>query len=94
VPGLKEILLISLVILALFYLPRAAGNRGKNAKVSRTRVSGSLRLAILATALWPLLAALFFEPWQGRLLPFLYLGIGPVFAAWSAAWVFFGFRKK
>jgi 4-amino-4-deoxy-L-arabinose transferase-like glycosyltransferase len=93
VPGLKEILLISLVILALFYLPRAAGNR-VNAKVSRTRVSGSLRLAILATALWPLLAALFFEPWQGRLLPFLYLGIGPVFAAWSAAWVFFGFRKK
>jgi 4-amino-4-deoxy-L-arabinose transferase-like glycosyltransferase len=92
VPGLKEILLISLVILALFCLPRA-GSRG-NAKVSRTRVSGSLRLAILATALWPLLAALFFEPWQGRLLPFLYLGIGPVFAAWSAAWVFFGFRKK
>jgi len=56
--------------------------------------SGQMRLAILLSVLWPVLAAAYFEPWNRDVVPFVCIGIGPVIGAWAASWVVAGFRKS
>lgn len=91
---MQEILLIILIVLALFYLPRLVSRRdGKGAENVDAGLSGPLRLAIAASGAWPLLSALYFEPWDKDPLPFLYFGVGPVTAAWLCAWVLRGYKK-
>ncbi|MFZ0613393.1 MAG: hypothetical protein WAM73_14235 [Desulfobacterales bacterium] len=97
--GLQEILLILLIGLAIFFLPRLAARRQApvaNSQVNRRprpRLSGPLRTAILASLVWLFLTAVHFEPWQRDLSPYLYTGAAPVALFWGVLWIVAGFHK-
>jgi hypothetical protein len=100
VSGIHEIGLITLIVLALFFLPRL-GTRRRPAprlpsQVPKKRIvlSGKWRAALLATVLWPIAAAAFFTPWDRDGMPFILVGVLPVLAVWGIAWVLAGFKKK
>ena len=92
--GIQEILVVLVIILILFYLPRRAGSDQAAKKRSTLEAfSGKLRLAVLLSLIWLACAAYFLEPWQNAVFPFLYVGVGPVILGWGIGWVVFGFRK-
>jgi hypothetical protein len=93
---MQEILVMIVVAMALFALPRILGKRPEPVPVRAVRrppLTGRMRLAILLTLFWILGSAAVLEPWQGNVQPFLYAGLAPVAALWGAAWVWFGYRK-
>ena len=97
--GIQELLLLVIIILAIFFLPRIMA-KGQNQKGSSPvliapvlRLSGRLRLAILLSLLWLLMSAAYYQPWQANFLPYLYAGVGPLIAGWGAYWVILGFKK-
>ena len=93
---MQEILVLIVVALVLFALPRIMGKRPEPVPVRAVRrppLTGRMRLAILVTIFWVLGSTAILEPWQGEVLPFLYVGLAPVAVLWGAAWVWFGYRK-
>ncbi|MFZ0726762.1 MAG: hypothetical protein WAO07_14885 [Desulfobacterales bacterium] len=98
--GLQEILLILLIVLAIFFLPRLAARRrapvapDRVTRRPRPRLSGPLRTAILASLVWLFLTAVHFEPWQRNLTPYLYAGAAPVALFWGVLWIVTGFRQR
>jgi len=97
--GLQEILVLIVIGLAIFYLPRVMGRRSaatKSESTPRPRLSsltGRMRLAILVTLLWIAAAAALLRPWEGGWLPFAWIGLGPAVVLWGACWVRLGYRK-
>jgi hypothetical protein len=96
--GIQEILLIVLIILAIFFVPRMTKSRPSPKPLllrrSSPTLSGLLRLAIVISILWPVGCALYFKPWHDAFIPFAVVGIGPVVVAWSLNWVMAGMRRK
>ena len=95
--GITEILLIVALILALFMLPRILSGRPEAVQRSRDPsrpLSGRIRVAILASALWPALLAFFLEPWNGSWMIFFYAGVAPVALLWGIYWALSGFKKQ
>ena len=91
---MQEILVLIVVALVIFALPRMMGKRPEPVRVvRRPALTGRMRLAFLLTLFWILGSAAVLEPWQGDIQPFLYAGLAPVAALWGAAWVWFGYRK-
>lgn len=93
--GIQEILLIVLIIAAIVFLPRLGRRGGSEGRPPRAApvLSGRVRLAVLASAVWAVAAALILPPWRDGILPFALIGLGPVALGWAAAWVVLGFRK-
>ncbi len=98
--GLQELLVIGLIIGCLFLLPRMM-QRGRREAASasddalrRLRLSRPLRLAVVLSAIWLLVAIAIWQPWNGYDSRFLYLGILPVAAAWGLIWIAGGQRKR
>jgi len=98
--GIQEILVLVVIILAIFFLPRILSKqeKKKSSKHLITRnislISGRMRLAITSSLIWPLFVAGYLEPWKKDVLPFLYIGMGPVICGWSLRWILGGFRKN
>ncbi|MCP4689809.1 MAG: hypothetical protein GY859_17280 [Desulfobacterales bacterium] len=98
--GIQEILVIIGIILAIVFIPRATSrNQWKRSSAPPpgnpiTRLPGRVRLAIIASLIWLFGAAVYFEPWNNNLQPFLIIGSGPVLLGWGVGWVVSGFRKK
>jgi len=94
VTGIQEILILVIIVLAIFFVPRILdkGN-GKKPPKPALVVSGKMRLAITASVFWLLLAAAVLQPWNQNMVLFLYAGLGPVVSAWIINWVVLGFRK-
>jgi MFS family permease len=95
--GITEILLIIAIILGLFMLPRIMTRKPELAprrSVRHTALSGWMRFAILGSVLWPILVVLWVQPWNGRWVPFLCMGVAPVAVWWGGYWVWSGFRKN
>ena len=97
--GIQEILVLIVIILGIFFLPRII-NRGSKSVASPSRtlpqigaLSGRFRLAVVLSILWPAAAALYFEPWHRNISTFIVCGIGPVVLLWGAFWVLSGFKK-
>ncbi|OQY43328.1 MAG: hypothetical protein B6240_12685 [Desulfobacteraceae bacterium 4572_87] len=93
---MTEILVIIAIALAIFMLPRLTGKRveeGDRRNISLSKMSGWLRLAIMASLLWPAGVAFFLKPWNHHWSIFFYAGMGPVILLWGIFWVFTGFRK-
>ena len=96
--GIQEILLIVLIVLAIFLVPRMTKPKSSPEPPRLRRLipplSGPLRLAIVISILWPVGCALYFKPWREAFIPFAVIGIGPVVVAWSLNWVLAGMRRK
>ncbi len=97
--GIQELLLLVIIILAIFLLPRLMA-KGQKQKISSPvvgsfalKLSGRLRLAILISIFWLLLSVAYHQPWQTDWRPFLYAGIGPLIVGWGTYWVVKGFKK-
>jgi hypothetical protein len=95
--GIQEILVLVIIILGILFLPRIL-NRGQEKRPDLPRpamaISGTMRLAISASVLWPVVLAAFMQPWEKDLVHYLFFGVGPVALLWLIYWVFNGFRKK
>lgn len=96
--GIQEVLLIVLILLGIFLVPRMVKPRQLPQKVVLRRpnlkLSGALRLAIVMSILWPLAWAAYFKPWQHEAIPFTVIGIGPVVVGWSVNWIVAGMKNK
>jgi hypothetical protein len=96
--GIQEILLIALIVLGIFLVPRMLKPLPPPpiAMLRRPalKFSWRLRLAIILSLLWPVACALYFKPWQQDLTAFATLGIGPVVIGWSLKWVLAGIKNK
>ena len=97
--GSQEIFVLIIIAVLLFILPRMfSRNQSKktpDVSLSDTvsMLSGRIRLAIIASFIWPVLSAVYLKPWADELDPFLYIGLGPVLLGWSIRWIVAGFRK-
>lgn len=96
--GFQEILLILLIVLGIFLVPRlmkpppAAQPALLRPPVAALSRMG--RLAIVLSILWPLVWAIIMEPWKRDAVRFLAVGIGPVGIAWSLKWILAGRQNK
>ena len=95
--GLTEILLIVVIVVGILFLPGLMSKKSEKATQRLDhllKISGWMRLAILASLLWPALVALYLKPWNNHWHIFLYVAVGPVVLTWGIFWVFSGFKKK
>lgn len=94
-PGLQEILILVIIILALFFIPRVMA-KGRSRPAVRPRISlpGRARLAIAVSFFWPAIWAVYLQPWRKDFLPFIVIGLLPPAVAWILYWVLSGFKKK
>jgi hypothetical protein len=91
---MQEVLVLIVIALAIFYLPRVLGRRpAPEPEIRLPVLTGWMRLAILVTVLWVAGFALFLKPWDGDTLIFLSAGLGPVAVLWGGLWVWSGYRK-
>jgi len=91
---MQEILVLIVIALALFYIPRLRAGRNVVREPARMpALTGWMRLAVLVTFLWIAGAAAVIKPWDENLLSFLYAGIAPAFIFWGFAWVIAGYKK-
>ncbi len=91
--GLSEILLITLIIAILFYLPKRAGGDSPARRRPRISLSGRMRLAIVASILYLPAAGYLFNPMDGDPIRFAVFGVGPVILGWAIYWVVLGYRR-
>ncbi len=91
---MQEMVVLIVIALAIFYIPRVMGRKPNPEPVSRPpALTGWMRLAILTTAFWVAGFAAFLKPWEGETLLFLSVGLGPAVAIWGAVWVWAGYKK-
>jgi len=91
---MQEILVLIVIALAIFYLPRILGRKPVPVPESRPpALTGWVRLAILVTVFWITGFAAFLRPWDGDNLLFFSVGLGPAAALWGAAWVWSGYKR-
>ena len=92
--GFHEILLVGVILLAILFVPRMIPKRIDNKpKQVPIVLSRNIRMAIAASFLFPIVMAGFLQPWRKDLIPFLYIGLGPVILGWLLYWIKTG-RKK
>ena len=99
--GIQEILVLVIIILLILFVPRILSRHRPSTPLTPTarpapiRFTGRLRLALVASILWPLLTAAFFQPWHlSQLHAYLLIGPGPVLLGWAAVWIYAGYKKK
>jgi uncharacterized membrane protein YciS (DUF1049 family) len=94
--GFQELLLILIILLAIFFIPRMTARNADQASLSPVvrrppkHLSARLRLAILVSVIWLLGALLYLRPWLGHWATFIAIGALPLVVAWGAYWVFAG----
>lgn len=93
--GIQEILVVIFILLVILYLPkRTSRNGGQIPGKSNTHLSFRLRLAIVASLVWPALTAGVLHMLTRDWTLFVYFGAAPVFLAWGIAWVAAGRRRR
>jgi len=97
--GVQEILVLVIIILAIFLLPRIFSKedpaKAANFSVSGvlSTLTGKMRLALIMSLVWPLTVAGYLQPWKTGVHLFLYVGLGPVFVGWGVRWIAAGFKR-
>lgn len=98
--GFQELLLIALILLAIFFVPRLTARNKVQAPLRPAirrqpwQLGGKLRLAILASVIWLCASLLYFRPWQGDYYAFAAIGGLPLVVAWGLRWVLAGYRTN
>ncbi len=95
---MQEFLVVAAIALAILFLPRFMGRKSvptpeRNNIRLLPALTGWIRLAILITIFWIAGSAAFLQPWESNAILFLYVGLGPVAAAWGVFWVWCGYKK-
>jgi hypothetical protein len=95
-PGYQEILIISVIVVGVIFIPRMMESRKPAPKLilARKSLSGRWRLAIALSIVHPLVAAAIIQPWRENPAAFGYIGLGPVLLGWLIYWVLQGFRRR
>ena len=92
--GFQEILLVAVILLGILFVPRMLPRKGvQTSSRPAIVISRNLRVAIVASVIYPAVAAAFLQPWRKDMILFLYAGLGPVLLGWLLYWVLTG-RKK
>jgi hypothetical protein len=92
--GFHEILVVAVILLAILFVPRMMPRKIEHMpKRPPVVLSRNKRIAIVASFVFPAVAAAFFQPWRKDLILFLYFGLGPVVLGWLLYWIITG-RKK
>ncbi len=94
---MTEILVIVAIAVGIIMLPRLTGKRTEKTDRQSSGLSGItgwMRLAIMASLLWPAIMAVFLKPWNHHWPLFIYIAMGPVALLWGIFWVLSGFRKN
>ncbi len=94
--GLQEILVVVLIVIVLFFLPRVVSRPAQVSRppVQMKQIPRKWRLAVFVSLVWLVIAALWLKPWAGS--PVMYAGVGalPVAVFWGAVWVITGFHRR
>ncbi len=91
---MQEILLLIVIALALFYIPRLRTRKTAAPEVvPMPALTGWIRLAILVTFLWITVVAAIIKPWNNNIFPYLSIGVAPPFLFWGLVWVYSGYKK-
>jgi hypothetical protein len=96
--GFQELLLILVILLAIFFIPRITARNAdqppKSPVVRRPprHLGGRLRLAILVSVIWFLGTLLYLRPWEGGWVAFGAIGALPLLVGWGAYWVLAGYQ--
>ena len=96
--GLQEILVLVLIVIVLFFLPRMVSRPAQQAPTKPTvqikQIPGKWRLALFVSAVWLVIAALWLKPWGRNLVLFACVGALPVLIFWGAVWVLAGYTRR
>ncbi len=94
--GLQEILVLVLIVVVLFFLPRLVSRPAQATRppVRVKPIAGKWRLALFLSAVWLVVAALWLKPWGGNLTLFAGVGALPVLLFWGVVWVLTGFYRR
>ena len=94
--GLQEILILIIIVIVLFFLPRVVSRPAQVPKppVEIRQIPGKWRLAVFLSLVWLVVTALWLKPWQGSLVMFAGVGALPVLLFWGGVWVITGYRRK
>ncbi|MDX9787805.1 MAG: hypothetical protein RBT11_13560 [Desulfobacterales bacterium] len=93
--GFQELLIIVVICLGIFFVPRMLSKRPVVANVLQKRaMSGKLRIAVAVSVVHLFLLGVLLKPWRSDSMPFLYFGVAPVAVGWLAIWVYAGFKSR
>ena len=94
--GLQEILILIIIVIVLFFLPRMVSRPAQVPKppVEIRQIPGKWRLAVFLSLVWLVVTALWLKPWQGSLVMFAGVGALPVLLFWGCVWVFMGYTRR
>ncbi len=94
--GLQEILVLVLIVIVLFFLPRMVSRPAQVPKppVQMKQIPGKWRLAVFVSLVWLVVTALWLEPWKGSEILFAGVGVLPVAVFWGGVWVITGFNRR
>lgn len=92
--GIQEILVLFVIILLVFFMPRAMGRGREKKEISFKKVSGKMRAAFAVSLFYAAVLALILEPWHHQRLLFVSVGLGPVAVGWTVWWVADGFKGR
>lgn len=92
--GYQEILIISAIIVGALVVPRIIKPPKPSLRFVRPRIklTGTWRMAVAASIIYPLIAAAIMQSWREGMITFAYAGLGPVLIGWLLWWVFRGFK--
>ena len=94
--GLQEILVLVLIVIVLFFLPRMVSRPAQVPKpaIQIKQIPGKWRLAVFLSLVWLVVTALWLKPWGGNLILFAGAGVFPVLVFWGVVWVVTGYRRR
>ncbi len=94
--GLQEILVVVLIVIVLFFLPRMVSRPAQVPRppVQMKQIPWKWRLAVFLSLVWLVVAALWLKPWAGS--PVMFAGVGalPVAVFWGGVWVLSGYMRR
>lgn len=94
--GIQEVLVIVVILLAILFIPRMMSPQRRPEKKPfqpMKKIKGlgvRWRLGIFISLLWVMVAAAYFQPWQGQMVLFVVYGLGPIALGWCITWVMAG----
>ena len=95
--GLLEILIIVVIILCIFLVPRMLRKQPEPEIKPQNRtlkLNGWARMAIMVSFFWLVFFTIYLKPWNNEWHLFIYIGLAPVVLSWSIFWIFLGFKRK